>query len=69
MIDMRNIYRILVEKPEGKKGNLRDLGVDGRLTLTCILKIGCEDVDLIHVVQDKDKWRALVNMIMNFQFL
>jgi hypothetical protein len=24
-------------------------------------------VDLINLTQDKDQWRALVNMVMNFQ--
>jgi len=27
----RNTYRVLVGKPEGKKGHLEDLGVDGRI--------------------------------------
>jgi hypothetical protein len=28
--------------------------------------IGWEDVDQIDVAHDRDKWRALVNMIVNF---
>jgi hypothetical protein len=27
----RNLYRVLVGKPEGKKDNLKDQGVDGRM--------------------------------------
>jgi hypothetical protein len=30
-------------------------------------KIGCEGVDWIHLVQDRDKWRAPVNTFMNFR--
>jgi hypothetical protein len=26
-----------------------------------------EDVDWIHVVQDRDQWRALVNTVMNLR--
>jgi hypothetical protein len=29
---------------------------------------GCEDVNWIHMVQDRDQWQALVNMVMNFWF-
>jgi hypothetical protein len=30
-------------------------------------EIGSEGVDLIHLVQDRDQWWALVNMVMNLQ--
>jgi hypothetical protein len=30
-----------------------------------LMEIGLEDVDWIHVVQDMDWWRALVNMVIN----
>jgi hypothetical protein len=30
MVDRRNMYRVLVRKPEGK-GHLEDQGVDGRM--------------------------------------
>jgi hypothetical protein len=31
-----------------------------------LLKIGWGGVDRIDLAQDRDKWRALVNAIMNF---
>jgi hypothetical protein len=31
-------------------------------------EIGREGVDRLHLVQDRDQWRALVNTIMNFGF-
>jgi hypothetical protein len=37
-----------------------DLGVDGR-------KIGKEDVDCMHLDQDKEQWRALLNMVLKLQ--
>jgi hypothetical protein len=33
-----------------------------------IKEIRCEDVNWIHVAQDRDQWRALVNTVMKFGF-
>jgi hypothetical protein len=30
--------------------------------------IGCEGIDSIHLAQDTDQWRALVNTVMDLQF-
>ena len=30
-------------------------------------EVGCEGIDWIDVVQDRYKWRALVNAVMNFR--
>jgi hypothetical protein len=30
-----------------------------------LLEIGSDDVDWIGLAQDRDKWRALVNAVMN----
>jgi hypothetical protein len=32
-------------------------------------EIGWEGVDRIHLAQDGDQWRALVNMVMNLRAL
>jgi hypothetical protein len=29
--------------------------------------VGCEGLDWIDLAQDRDKWRALVNVVMNFR--
>jgi hypothetical protein len=61
----RNAYRILVGKPEGKRplGKPRHRWEDIKLHLTEMGWCGMEWIDL---AQDRDKWRALVNMVMNF---
>jgi hypothetical protein len=34
---------------------------------TDLLEIGCGGVDWIGLAQDRDKWKALVNAVMNLQ--
>jgi hypothetical protein len=61
----RNVYRLLVGKPEGKRplGRPRHRWVDNiRMDLG---ETGWGDVEWIGLVQDRDKWRALVNAVMN----
>jgi hypothetical protein len=59
---MRNACKILVRNPErkGPRQRLRGSWKDNiRMDLR---KIGWEGVDWIHLVQDKDQWRVLVNI-------
>jgi hypothetical protein len=62
-----NVYRLLVGKPEGK----RPLGRPRRRWVINIkldlLGIGWGGVDWIGLDQDRDKWRALVNVVMNLR--
>jgi hypothetical protein len=60
-----NAYRILVGKPEGKRplGRPRRRWA-GNITMD-IRDIGWDGIDLIDLAQDMDKWRALVNTLMN----
>jgi hypothetical protein len=63
---MRNVYKILVGKSEGK-GPLgrprRRLQVNIRMGLK---EIGRKGVDWIHLFQDRDWWWAVVNVEMKF---
>jgi hypothetical protein len=56
---------ILVGKPEGKRplGRPRRRWVDN--IKTDLREIGLDGMDWIDVAQDRDQWRALVNMVMN----
>ena len=49
--------------------NLEDLGFDGRKILKLILKKWNGDMDWFALAQDKDRWRAVVNAVMNLRFL
>ena len=63
----KGVYRVLVGKPEekGPLGRPRRIWEDNiKMDLQ---KVGCEDMDLIDVAQDRDRWRALVNAVMNFR--
>jgi hypothetical protein len=63
----RNVYRILVGKPEGKRplGRPRRRWVDS--VKMDLREIGWGDMDWIDLTQDRDQWRALVNTVMNLR--
>jgi hypothetical protein len=67
MVVKSNAYRLLVGKPEGRRplGRPRCRWVDN--IKMDHEKIGWGDVDWIVLAQDRDKWRALVNVVMNLQ--
>jgi hypothetical protein len=62
----RNTYSLLVGKPEGKRplGRPRRRWVDIKMDL---LGIGWGGVDWIGLAQDRDKWRSVVNAVMNLR--
>jgi hypothetical protein len=69
MGEERNVYRALMGKLEGKipLGRPRRRWEDGiRMDLR---EIGWGNVDWIQLAQDRDRWRALVNTVMNLQVL
>jgi hypothetical protein len=65
----RNVYKVLVGKPEGKKplGRPVHRWEDGiRMDLR---EIGWGSVDWIQLAHDRDRSRALVIMVMNLRVL
>jgi hypothetical protein len=65
----RNVYRVFVGKPEGKRPLERPrrrwedgIKMDFR-------EIGWRGVEWIQLSQDRDRWRAVVNEVMNLRVL
>jgi hypothetical protein len=67
MGEKKNVYRLLVGKPEGKRplGRPRCRWIYS--IKTDLLEIGLNVVDWIGLAQDRYRWRSLVNSVMNFR--
>jgi hypothetical protein len=65
--EKRNTYRLLVGKPQGKRplGRPRCRWVDN--IKMDLLEVGWGGEDWIGLAQDRDRWRALVNVVMNLR--
>jgi hypothetical protein len=65
--EKRNAYRILVGKLEGKRSLGRPRhGWEDNIRMD-LREIGWGGMDWIDLAQDRDGWRALVNMVMNLR--
>jgi hypothetical protein len=67
MGEQRKAYRLLVGKPEGKRplGRPTCRWVDNiRMDLR---EVGWGDVDWIGLAQDRNRWRAVVNSVLNLR--
>jgi hypothetical protein len=67
MGEKRNVYRIFVGKPERKRpvGRSRRRWEDNdKIDLR---EIGWDGMDSIDLAQDRDQWRAVVNMVMHLR--
>jgi hypothetical protein len=69
MGEKRNAYRLLVGKPEGKipLGRRRRRWVDNTSIRMDLGEVGWSDVDWIGLAQDRNRWRALVNSVLNLR--
>jgi hypothetical protein len=67
MGEVRGTYNILVGRPEERRPRGRPRrGWEGNIKMD-LREIEFGDVDWIHLAQDRDRWRALVNTVMNLR--
>jgi len=62
-----SIYRVMVGEPEGKRplGRPRRRWKDN--IIMDVQEVGCGSMDWIELAQDRDRWRALVNAVLNLR--
>jgi hypothetical protein len=67
MGERRGAYRALVGKPEGKRplGRPRHRWEDN--IKMYLREVGWGGMDWINLAQDRDRWRAVVNAVMNLR--
>ena len=67
MGDRRGMYGVLVGKPEGKRPlrRFRDRWEDN--IKRDLQQVGYGGMEWIYLAQDRDRWRALVNAVMNLR--
>jgi hypothetical protein len=63
----RGVYRVLVGKPEGKKPLGRPMRRWEDNIKMDFQEVGCERMDRIELAQDRESWRALVNVVMSLR--
>jgi hypothetical protein len=67
MGERRNIYRVLVGKPEGKIPLERPRHRWEDSIKMDLQEVGCGGMDWIELAEDRDRWWALVNVVMNLR--
>jgi len=65
--ERRGVYRVLVGKPEGKRPLGRPRAGWEDNIKTDLQEVGSGGMDWIELDQDRDRWRALVNAVMNLR--
>jgi hypothetical protein len=64
--DRRGAYSVFMGRSE-ERDQLEDLHVDGRIILNWFFRKWIWGMDWTDLAQDRDRWRALVNAVMNLR--
>jgi hypothetical protein len=67
MVEKSNTYRSLVEMPDGKRPLVRPRRIWVNNIRMDLGEVGWGDVDWIGLAQDRNKWGALVNLVLNLR--
>jgi hypothetical protein len=67
MGEKRNAYRLLVGKLDGRRPLRRPKRRWLDNIIMDLVEVGWGDVDWISLAQDRDRWRALVNSVLNLR--
>jgi hypothetical protein len=67
-VEGRGVYKVLVGKPGGKRPLVRPMRRWEDNIKMDLQEVGCRDMDLTELAQDRNRWQALVNAVMNFGF-
>jgi hypothetical protein len=65
--EKRNAYRLLVEKPDGRRPLERQIRRWLDNIRMDLVEVGWGDVDGIGLAQYRDRWRALVKSVLNLR--
>jgi hypothetical protein len=68
MGEWRTVHRVLVGNQKERE-HFEDQGIDGKVGSEWILRRLGRSIEWIELAQDRGRWRALVNTVMNLRVL